>query len=230
MKPTMPMNAFPPGGPPGAPPPGGGQPPPGGGWGGPPSGPGGMPPPMGFPPAFPSKKNKASLYVGLGCGCLALLACVITVPIVAMSGGLAAVGLLGPGDEVASIPITLNQPFSLSYLQSGSQKYAAWLEVNVAYGHEYNLNGNILLSENNQPFGQYTLAEDGDGPAVQERNSVTRVGWTRSSLNGSGNASGTVSLFPVPARTAGSTVTLSGTIQAAPGTTGTVRLFVAERN
>lgn len=79
MKPTMPMNAYPPGGPPGTPPPGGQ--PPGGGWGTPP--PGGFGPPPGGPPhaAPPPKKDNTMLYVGIGCGCLSILACMIFVPL-----------------------------------------------------------------------------------------------------------------------------------------------------
>lgn len=157
-----------------------------------------------------------------------LLACVIGGAVAAMGGGLA--GLMGPGEEVVSTPITPGQPFTLSYVQDGDQKYKAWLEVDVSYTSGYDLSGNVLLSENNQPFGQYTVAEDGDGSPVQERSSVTRFNWTSTSVNGSGSASGTVSLFPIPARTASGTVTLSGTIHATPGTTGTLRLIVAKRD
>lgn len=239
----MPMNAFPPGGPPGIPPAGG--PPSGGGWGpppgggggfGPPSGGGGYgtpppggggygtPPPGGFPPQQPAPKSKTGLYVGIGCGCLLLLACI--------GGGVAvwAVGKMGPGDEVQSAPITPGQPFTLSYVQSGSQKYEAWLEVDLTYSAGYNLNGTLLLSENGSAFGQYTLTETGSGSPIQERSSSTRINWVSSNLNGSGSASGKVSLFPIPARSAGGTVTISGTISAPAGTTGTIRLFVAERD
>jgi hypothetical protein len=225
----MPMQGYPPGGPPGTPPPGGAAPPPGGGWGGPP-GPGGpgTPPPGGFPPAQPPKKSRTGLYVGLGCGCMLVLACLVGGGILAMGGGLAS--LMGPGEEVASTPIAPGQEFALSYVQDGSQKYRAWLEVDVSHSGGYSLSGPILLSENGQAFGQYTLAETGQGSPVQERSSSTRINWSSTHLGGSGSASGTVSLFPIPARTAGSTVTLSGTVNAPPGTTGTLRLFVAERD
>ena len=224
----MPMNAYPPGGPPGTPP--GGTPPNGGGWGPPPGGGGGWgpgtPPPGGFPPAQqPPKKSRTGLYIGGGCGCLLLLACIGGGAFVAMSDMFA-----GMGEEVVSTPITPGQPFSLSYIQSGSQKYKAWLEVDLTFSAGYSLSGNVLLSENNQPFGQYTVAEDGDGSAVQERDEVIRTGWTSSQVNGSGSASGTVSLFPLPARADGSTVTLSGTLNAPPGTTGSIRLIIAKRD
>jgi len=211
------MNSYP-GGPPGTPPPGGT--PPGGGWGPPP----GTPPP-GFPPAQPEpKKSKTGLYVGVGCGCLLLLACI--------GGGAAywAISGIGPGEEVVSQQLVPGQPFTLSYVQSGSQKYDAWLEVDVNHSAGYNLSGQILLNENNTPFGQYTLAETGSGSPIQERSSSTRMNWTSSNVNGSGSTSGTVSLFPIPARAAGSNVSLTGTIQASPGTTGSIRLIVAKRD
>lgn len=241
VKPTMPMSPFPPGGPPGIPP-GGGYPPPGGGgfpppgggggWGTPPPGGGGWgtpPPGGGFPPpaVAPPPKSKTGLYVGLGCGCLLLLACVIGGVLYA-AGGMH--GLLGPGEEVVSTPIVFGQPFSLTYVQSGSQKYEAWIEVDVDYTAGYNLTGTILMSENGSPFGQYTLAEDGEGSPVAERRTDKRVGWEATNLAGSGSAEGKVSIFPIPARTSGAQITLSGTIHASPGTSGSVRLFVAERN
>lgn len=235
VKPTMPMNAFPPGGPPGMPPGGGGYPPSGGGWGPPPpggsSGGWGTPPPGGGgygPPSAappPAKKSRTGLYIGLGCGCMVLLSCVIGAIVVATSGS-----LFGPGEEVVSTPITVGQPFSLTYVQDGSQKYEAWLEVDVDYTAGYNLNGTMLLSENGTAFGQYSLEEDGEGSPVPERNSSTRVSWVTTNLNGNGSASGKVSLFPIPARSGGAQVTISGTIQANPGTTGTIRLFVAKRD
>src|SRR5687768_16460586 len=108
----MPMNAFPPGRFGGTPPPGGGPcggggggwgPPPGGGWGPP----GGTPPPGGGyppgPPMQPPPKSRTGLYVGLGCGCVLLLACGIGGIIYAV-GGLAS--LIGPGEEVLATPVT----------------------------------------------------------------------------------------------------------------------------
>jgi hypothetical protein len=239
----MPMNAFPPGHFGGTPPPGGGYPPggggggggwgpppggpPGGGWGGPPSGPGGYPPGgggYGAPPAQP--KSRTGLYIGLGCGCVVLLACVI--------GGVIAMNfdsLIGaPGEEVATVTVAPGQPFTLTYTQDGSQKYQAWLEVDVDYTAGYNLTSTMLLSENNTAFGQYTLAEDGEGSPIAERNSSTRMSWVTTNLGGNGSASGKVSLFPIPARAAGSTVTITGTLNANPGTTGTIRIFVAKRD
>lgn len=230
MKPTMPMNAYPPGQPPG------GSPPSGGGWGPPPGGGGGWgpgtPPPGGFPPPqAPPKKSRTGLYIGGGCGCLLLLACAIGGVIVATGSGLSGLaGLLGPGEEVATTPIAPGQPFTLSYSQSGSQKYKAWLEVDLDFTAGYSLSGNVLLSENGQPFGQYTVAEDGEGSPVTERSESMRINWTSTNVGGSGSVDGTVSLFPIPARAAGSTVTLSGRLDAPAGTTGTLRLFVAERD
>ena len=226
----MPMNAYP-GGPPGVPSQGGGTPPPGsggGGWGPPPSGGGYGGPPPGYPPQQPPpKKSKVGLFVGLGCGCLLLIGCLIG-GLAAMGGGLA--GMMGPGEEVASAQITPGQPFAVTYTQSGSQRYKAWLEVDVSYTAGYQLNGNVLLAENGTAFGQYTMDEDGEGSPIQERSDVIRTGWTSTNLNGSGNASGTVSLFPIPARTDGGTVTISGTISSTPGMTGTIRLIVAKRD
>lgn len=242
VKPTMPMNAFPPGGPPGIPPGGGypppgggggyppppgggggwGTPPPGGGWGGPPSGPGYGPP---APP--PPQKSKTGMYVGIGCGCLVLLGCIIGGVLLA-TGGMSS--LFGPGEEVVSMPITVGQPFSLTYVQDGSQKYEAWLEVDVDYTVGYSLTGTILLSENGTAFGQYTLAEDGEGSPITERSSSKRVSWVTTNLGGSGSAEGKVALFPIPARASGGQVTISGTINASPGTSGAIRLFVAKRD
>lgn len=75
-----PAGGPPPGGGFGGPPGGGGAPPPGGGFGGPAGGPppgaagyGGGMPPGGEPP---KKKSKALMYVGIGCGILALLSCI----------------------------------------------------------------------------------------------------------------------------------------------------------
>lgn len=224
--PPPPGGGFPPPGGGGFPPPGGG----GGGWGTPPPG-GGFPPPPGGgafpPPAAPPQKSKTGLYVGLGCGCLLLVACIIGGVLFA-TGGMS--GLFGPGEEVVSTPIVLGQPFSLTYVQSGSQKYEAWIEVDVDYTAGYSLSGTILLSENGTPFGQYTLAEDGEGSPVSERNNSKRVNWVTTNLGGSGSAEGMVSLFPIPARSSGAQVTLSGTIHASPGTSGSVRLFVAKRD
>lgn len=225
MKPTQPMNAYPPGGPPGTPPGGGGYPPgpPGGSYpGGPPPGGYGTPPPGGFPQPQqpPPKKSRTGLLVGLGCGCLALVGCLV-------GGGVYyAINQMGPGEEVVSTNITPGTPFSLSYIQSGSQKYAAWLEVDLDHPSSYSLNGTILLSENDSAFGQYTMSDTGSGAAITERSSSTRINWTSTSSS----TSGTVSLFPIPARTAGSTCSLSGTINAPTGTTGTIRLIVAKRD
>lgn len=227
----MPMNAYPPGGPgapggAGTPPGGGGYPPPGGGY--PPGGsyPGGSYPggshPGGFPPPQqpPPKKSNTMLYLGIGCGCLAILGCLV-------GGGVVwGIGSLGPGEEVVSTPINPGTPFTLSYVQDGSQKYEAWLEVDVGHTADYSLTGTILLSENDSAFGQYTVADDGDGSAIEERDGSTRINWTHTSSA----TDGTVSLFPIPERTNGATISLSGTISGTPGTTGTMRLIVAKRD
>jgi hypothetical protein len=163
--------------------------------------------------------------VGLGCGCLALIGCIASA--VAFP---TLIGMLGPGEEVVSTQVTIGQPFVLEYGQDGSQKYEAWLEVDLEYTAGYNLSGPILLSENGTAFGQYTLAETGEGSPVQERNSSRRISWVSSNLNGNGSVEGMVSLFPIPARTSGTRVSLSGTIYGSPGTTGTIRLFVAKRD
>jgi len=106
------------------------------------------------------KKSKVGLYVGVGCGCLLLLACI--------GGGLAywAISGIGPGEEVVSQQLVPGQPFTLSYVQDGSQKYEAWLEVDVNHSTGYNLSGQVLLNENGTPFGQYTLAESGSGSPI----------------------------------------------------------------
>lgn len=177
--------------------------------------------------APPPKKSRTGLFIGLGCGCLVLLGCIIG-GIVMFAGGISS--MLGPGEEVASAQLTIGQPFNLTYAQAGSQKYEAWLEVDVDHTAGYELTGTVLLSENGTAFGQYTLQEDGDGSPVTERSSSKRINWVSSSFNGSGSTSGTTALFPIPARTAGSQVSLSGTIQATPGTTGRIRLIVAKRD
>jgi hypothetical protein len=188
------------------------------------------PPPQsgygGMAPQPPPQKSKTGLYIGIGCGCLVVLGCIIGGIVLAASGS-----LMGPGEEVISTPISIGQPFTLTYIQDGSQKYEAWLEVDVSYTAGYNLTGTILLSEGGAAFGQYTLAETGTGSPVTERDSSKRINWVSSSANGSGSADGTVSLFPLPARTANGQVTISGTIQAPPGTTvNSIRLFVAKRS
>jgi hypothetical protein len=172
-------------------------------------------------------KSRTGLYVGLGCGCILLLACGIFGTVYAV-GGLAS--MMGPGEEVLSTPVTSGVPFTLSYYQDGSQKYEAWLEVDVDYSAGYNMSGTILLSENGTAFGQYTLAEDGEGSPIQERNSSRRINWVTTNANSNGSASGQVHLFPLPARADRAAVTLSGTINATPGTTGTIRIFVAKRD
>lgn len=236
VKPTMPMNAFPPGGPPGTPPPGGGGgwgPPGGGGpppYGGPPSYGGGQPPSYGGqppsygggfpPPQAPPKKSKTGLYVGIGCGCMLLLACI------AGGGIFWAVKSLGPGEEVSSVDATVGTPFTLTYNQTGSQKYAAWLEVDVSHTAGYQLTGTITLEENGVAFGQYTLNEDGSGAAVSERSDSTRINWVHTNSS----TEGTTNLFPIPARAAGSSITVRGTVNASPGTTGRIRIFVAKRD
>jgi hypothetical protein len=212
----MPMAAFQPGSPPmgGGYPPGYGHPP-GGGW---------SPPPQ--PPAH---KSRTGLYFGIGCGCFFLFAAGV-LGVVFVAGGAAGIAtLLGPGEEVATQQVPLNQPFSLSYPQRGTQKYEAWLEVDAQYTAGYRLSGIVLLSENGSAFGQYTLDEDGDGSPVAERDVSKRINWSSTNRNGSGSARGTVALFPIPARSDGASVTLSGTISTNPGTNGTVRLFVAKR-
>lgn len=189
------------------------------------------PPPQGgygMAPQPPPQKSKTGLYIGIGCGCLVILGCLIG-GIVLAAGG--AAGLLGPGEEVVSTPIAIGQPFTLTYVQNGDQKYEAWLEVDVSYTAGYNLSGTILLSDGGGPFGQYTLNENGSGSPVTERSSSKRFNWASSTVNGSGSADGTVALFPVPARTAGGQVTISGTIQANPGTTvNSLRISIAKRN
>ncbi len=136
----------------------------------------------------------------------------------------------GPGEEVVATPITIGQPFSLTYVQDGSQKYEAWFELDLDYTGGYQLNGTMLLSQNGTAFGQYTLSENGDGSPVTERSSSKRIDWVTTNLNGSGSTSGKVALFPIPAEADGAQVTISGTITAPPGTTGTLRLFVAKRD
>lgn len=188
------------------------------------------PPPQsgyGMAPQPPPQKSRTGLYVGIGCGCLVILGCIIGGVVLATGVG----GLLGPGEEVISTPISLGQPFTLTYVQDGDQKYEAWLEVDVSYSAGYNLTGTLLLSEGGAAFGQYTLNETGDGSPVTERSSSKRFNWVSSNINGSGSASGTVSLFPLPARTANGQVTISGTVQGSPGTTvNSIRLFVAKRS
>lgn len=181
-----------------------------------------MPPGYGAPP--PPKKSKMGWLIGGGCGCVALLGCLI--------GGIAYfVMSMGPGEEVASTQVNLGQPYSVSYPQSGSQRYQAWMEVDVSYSSGYSLAGNALLADAAGAFGEYNIEENGSGNPVRERSdSTTRMNWTSTNLNGSGSTSGTVSLFPIPARTDGTTVTVSGTLNAPPGTTGTVRVFIAKRD
>lgn len=211
------MPGQPPGG---TPPPGGG----GGGWGTPPpgGGPPGGPPSygQGFPPPQQPKKSKMGLYVGLGCGCLILMGCLI-------GGGIWwMIDAMGPGEEVSSIDVTPGQPFTLTYAQDGSQKYMAWLEVDLDHSSSYSLTGPITLSADGNAFGQYTLDEDGSGSPVTERSDSVRISWVHSGSS----TSGTTKLFPIPNQIDGSTVTLSGTISAPPGTTGQIRLFVAKRD
>ena len=141
------------------------------------------------------------------------------------------VNRLKPGDEVQSVTVQPGQPFVLTYTQDGDQRYMVWMEVDCSYTNGYSLTGPILLSANNSPFGQWTLAEDGSGSPIQERNTAVRYGWTSTSLNGNGSADGTVQLFPIAAQADGATVTLSGTITAGPGVTvRSLRVFVAERD
>jgi hypothetical protein len=241
MKPTMPMNAFPPGHFGTPPPSGGGFPPPGGGGGGgwgppPPGGPQGPQGPYGpQPPQYPPyqgpppepKKSRTGLYVGGCCGCLVILGCIAGGAFLFRSG---LTDLFGPGDEIATTTVTPNQPYTVQYEQDGDQKYQAWMEVDVDYTSGYNLNGTILLSANGTPFGQYTLSESGSGSPVTERSSSTRFNWTSTNMSGNGSASGMVSLFPIPAQADGALVTLTGTINTPPGVTGTIRIFVAKRN
>lgn len=215
------------------PPPGGGGPP---GYGGPPSygggppGYGGGPPsygggPPGYgggfpPPQPPAKKSNTGLYVGIGCGCLLLLGCMI-------GGGIwYAISSMGPGEEVSSVDAIVGQPFTLTYAQTGTQKYAAWLEVDLDHSAGYQLDGTITLEENGVAFGQYTLSEDGSGSPVTERSDSIRISWVHTNSS----TSGTTRLFPIPERAAGSTITVRGTINAPVGTTGRIRVFVAKRD
>ena len=211
---------------------GGGTPPPGGGWGppsgggppsyggGPPSYGGGPPSQGGFPPQAPPQKSKTGLYIGVGCGCMLLLACVV-------GGGIyAAIDAAGPGEEVTSVDATIGQPFTLTYNQSGSQKYAAWLEVDLDHSSSYNLTSTIIMSADGVPFGQYTMAEDGNGSPVTERSDSIRLSWVHTGSS----TSGTTRLFPIPAQSSGQTISITGTVQAPPGTTGQIRIFVAERD
>jgi hypothetical protein len=138
--------------------------------------------------------------------------------------------MLGPGEEVVTIPITIGQPFAIEYTQVGTQKYEAWMEVDLDVTSGYNLTGTVLINENGTPRGQYTLAETGEGSPVSERSASTRTSWVSSNVGGSGSVSGTVSLFPIPAYADGGRVSLTGTVLASPGTTGTIRLFVAKRD
>ena len=219
------MNAFPPGGPPGTPPLGGTPPPggSGGGWGPPP---GGGPPSYGGPPqgGFPAsqpepKKSKLGLFVGIGCGCLLLLGCIV-------AGGVwSLVSAMGPGEEVVTTTVTPGQPFTLSYVQDGSQRYEAWMEVDLQHTSSYSLVGPILLSENAAAFGEYQMSETGSSNPVG-RSSSKRLSWASTGSS----TSGTVALFPIPAKSDGATVTVSGTLSAPPGTTGTIRIFVAKRD
>lgn len=219
MKPTVPMSAFP-GGPPG-----------GGGFGSQPGGGGGGEAPPGAEwrgspnttPA-PPKKSRKGLFIGLGCGCLVVLGCLVG--LVAMVG---LVGTLAPGEEVASTTVTFGQLFVLTYEQSGSYKYDAWLELDLEFSQGYELTGTVLLSESEVPFEQYTLREDGFASPVVERRSSKRINWRITRDSELGRVSGKASLFPISARAAGSRVSLSGTIEARPGTTGTIRLFVTKR-
>ena len=42
-------------------------------------------------------------------------------------GGLSS--MIGPGEEISSTVVTPGQPFTVTYLQDGDQKYQAWMEV-----------------------------------------------------------------------------------------------------
>jgi len=144
-----------------------------------------------------------------------------------LGGGIfMAINAMGPGEEVATIDATVGQPFTLTYSQDGSQKYAAWLEVDLDHSASYNLTGTIVLSADGVPFGQYTLAEDGSGPAVSERSDSVRLSWVHTGSS----TSGTTKLFPIPAQNGGQTITVTGTVNAPPGTTGRIRIFVAKRD
>jgi hypothetical protein len=185
--------------------------PPHGGGPGPPS------PPNPFESPVEKPRGRTPMILA-GCGCLAVL--------LACGGGaavLAATGmLLSPGEAIATTPDTaVGAPLSVSYAQEGEQRYRAWMEVDVT--GPYRLTGTLLLLENGQPFGQYTVDDDGDGSPVDGR-STTRLGWTR--IND--HTTGTVSLFPLPARSDGATIEVRGSL-GNPGASGTVRLFVTER-
>lgn len=133
-----------------------------------------------------------------------------------------------PSATSHDVDVFLRQPFSLTYVQAGSQRHEAWLEVDLQHAVSgYRLTGTIMLLSDGTPFGQYTLDERGTGSAVAERSSSARERWVSSVSDGRRRTQGVVSLFPLPARTPGESITISGTIGTGDGTAGRLRLIVS---
>jgi len=95
----------------------------------------------------------------------------------------------------------------------------------VSHSQGLNLTGPINITVNGQLIGQYTLAMTGSGSPVAQRSSSRQVNWVHSGSS----TSGTTMLFPLPNYESGATVTVSGTVTAAPGTTvNNMRIFVTD--
>lgn len=185
----------------------------------------GTPPPAGpMGPAPPQpKKSRVGLYIGIGCGCL-LIASIAVALIIYL-----AVGVLGPGDEIATANVQPNAPFVLTYTQTGSEQREIWMELDVSYTQGLRLAGPINISKNNQVIGQYNLELTGSGSPIRERSVSKNINWVSTNLSGSGSTSGKTHLFPLPAYEEGATVSLTGTITAAQGLTARqLRIFVTD--
>ncbi|MGF1469275.1 MAG: hypothetical protein ACFCGT_24395 [Sandaracinaceae bacterium] len=156
------------------------------------------------------------MYVGLGCGCLTILLCAVGIGV-----GYTRLVPPTPGEERASMALSPGQPFTLSYVQHGDERYAAWLDVATEAG-TYQLRGPVLLSDDGTPFGQYTVDDDGVGPPVVERDREVRV--DRDPAQGAPRTA--VRLFPLPRREDGHTISLSGTLE---GGGAAFRLYVTVR-
>jgi hypothetical protein len=178
------------------------------------------------PPPPPPKSSSGKVFV-LGCLGVFVVLCLGAGIAAALLGKAV---LRGVGQEIATVPVVVGQPFRLAYVQRGSGEVAVWLDIEASYGRSLQLTGPLAVRVNGTPIQQHALAlGDGSCQAIEGGRTSVCIGWNNRWNNGVGTVTGKTRLFTVPAQPRGAMVTVTGMAFAGPGVTvHRARLFAAE--
>ena len=148
-------------------------------------------------------------------------------------------GLMGYGTELSDTQIQSTTPFSLNYLSIKPEPHHLWLDYDISHSGQvtstgrsnikrtYLVTGPINASMSGTSVGSWTMKLSENGSPVAGGRFTLNSSKTQS--GGQGRVSETIYLVELPALPIGTSVSISGTFTAAPGTTiNQMRLVVTD--